>query len=207
MLVYFVRHGESQGNIAKIHQPPESPLTPVGLKQAAFIAHRFSSIKIDKIISSTYQRAAQTAQIISQKIGKDIELSPLVTEWKMPSEIKGKAFDDQQALEIIKIMRAHDHPNWHYSDEENMYDLQNRADKFLQYLAQHTDEAILITTHSFFLKILIAVMIFGKDKPSQMLRDWSNSLSSNNTGITLCEYDREADSWRLITYNDHSHLG
>ncbi len=43
-IVYFVRHGQSLGNAAAIFQPPESPLSETGRRQAACIAARIAKL-------------------------------------------------------------------------------------------------------------------------------------------------------------------
>ena len=39
-VVYFVRHGQSEDNVAPVFQSPDSPLSAVGRNQAARIAAR-----------------------------------------------------------------------------------------------------------------------------------------------------------------------
>ena len=64
MKIYFVRHGESEGNVSKIYQHNETALTPQGEKQARTLAKRFLHIPIDLIISSDLKRAKQTSEIL-----------------------------------------------------------------------------------------------------------------------------------------------
>jgi broad specificity phosphatase PhoE len=69
--LYLMRHGQSQANadqiIAGSH---ESPLSPIGIKQAEFAgdtARRY--FQFDLIVSSPMGRAVQTAQIVAEHIG------------------------------------------------------------------------------------------------------------------------------------------
>ena len=56
--------GQSEGNIAKIHQDSEVKLSRKGISQAEDVAKRFSNINIDIILASDYIRAYKTAKII-----------------------------------------------------------------------------------------------------------------------------------------------
>jgi probable phosphoglycerate mutase len=50
--IYFVRHGESEGNQARLYQSAETSLSEKGHLQAKLIAERFDNIEIEIIISS-----------------------------------------------------------------------------------------------------------------------------------------------------------
>ena len=70
--VYFVRHGESQWNVEdKICGVTDSPLTDKGHRQAVETAQAIldSGIHADLILCSPLQRAADTAQKISETTG------------------------------------------------------------------------------------------------------------------------------------------
>ena len=62
MKLYFVRHGESQGNVAGIHQSGSVALSENGIIQAQKVAERFATIAIDVIFASDYTRALETAK-------------------------------------------------------------------------------------------------------------------------------------------------
>ena len=73
--IYFVRHGESEANAAKIftHDPnAKYKLTQKGIEQAKFTADFFKKIEIDKIYSSQILRAFQTASYIAELKNKTV---------------------------------------------------------------------------------------------------------------------------------------
>lgn len=122
MIVYFVRHGESEGNATNTHQSKTTPLSDIGKDQAKLLAKRFRHIPVDTIIASDYLRTQQTAEILNQEIQKNLELTPLLREFKNPSEIQGKKSNDPLVMEIKKQVLQHKNdPNWHYSDDENFF--------------------------------------------------------------------------------------
>ena len=63
-VVYFVRHGQSEDNIAPVFQSPDSPLSAVGRHQAARIAARVATLAFDVLLASPYRRAHETADVI-----------------------------------------------------------------------------------------------------------------------------------------------
>jgi len=96
-VVYFVRHGQSEDNVAPVFQSPDSPLSAVGRHQAARIAARVATLAFDVLLASPYRRAHETAEVISKVTGKTPELCALFTERVKPTSVNGKPFTDAKA--------------------------------------------------------------------------------------------------------------
>ena len=63
MLVYFIRHGESENNSKGIYTGHmDVSLTPEGIKQAELVGAKLSNICFDAVYSSDLKRAVQTAR-------------------------------------------------------------------------------------------------------------------------------------------------
>lgn len=210
--VYFVRHGESEFNTKNLHQHAEVPLTEKGLEQASFIAKRIAGIRVDHMFASPYLRARQTAEIIAKKINKKIEFSDLIVELHRPSELVGYSYTDPFALEIKKKIKEHlDDAEWHYSDEENFYDFKRRAEKFIALLEKRFDaENVLVVTHGHITRMIMAVMFCKVEQDlvlsPELFHRFETFYMTRNTGITLCE-KKSGKDWKLLTWNDHAHLG
>lgn len=206
MKVYLVRHGESEANVSKMHQTADEPLTTLGKTQATQVADRFKTISIQKIISSPFVRAFDTATEIKKVTGLEIETSELFTEVKRPSELKGVFRESNESKDVFnKIIENESDPAWHYSDEENFYDLKNRVKRAIEFLENQKQEEIAVVTHSVFIRMLIGFLAFGERMNPDMLRDLGDHFKINNTGITLLEF--EHDIWKILTWNDYAHLG
>jgi broad specificity phosphatase PhoE len=67
-VVYFVRHGQSEDNVAPVFQSPDSPLSAVGRQQAERIAARVAKLSFDVLLASPYRRAHETAAVISSTV-------------------------------------------------------------------------------------------------------------------------------------------
>ena len=206
MKLYFVRHGESEANRQNLHQGKEGPLSAHGEKQAHTLARRFSKIPIDFILSSSYERARQTAEIINTITQKPIEFTNLLGEWRNPSEIVGKNHDDPVSIKIRKLQYInYRQENWKYSDEETFNDFKKRVLDVLQLVSSLEKENVLLITHGAFVSFIISVMLFGENMTPEEQEKVASFANMHNTGITVCESSPRG--WKLITWNDHAHLG
>jgi probable phosphoglycerate mutase len=209
MKVYFVRHGESEGNVGSIRQGPHSPLTKHGRKQANFIADRVARLEVDTLVSSTMKRAVETAEIIGQRIEKPFETSELFIERRRPKEQIGNAKNSPLALEAeTAIIQNFTVPGFRYSDEENFDDLKKRAEAALEFLVQKSTNRVVVVTHGFFLRVLAAYAVFGKSLTAPVCDRFIQKFHTENTGITVFGFDqnRTQSPWWLWVWNDHSHL-
>lgn len=210
--VYFVRHGESEFNAGGIIKDEhEIALTQKGHEQAQFIAERVSHLEVDSIISSDLLRARQTAAHIAEKTGKSVETSALFRERKYPSSGLGLslAHPSVQEVERLMIERFGDETYVH-SDEELFSELKDRALLALTFLTERTDESVVVVTHGIFLRMLLAVAIFGSEVTGQEAAKIVQRFKTINTGLTLLEYDPSRwgsyAPWGIRVWNDHAHL-
>ncbi|TSC69328.1 MAG: putative phosphoglycerate mutase [Parcubacteria group bacterium Gr01-1014_56] len=208
--VYFVRHGITEGNEKDAYQLPTMPLSESGRAQANFLAKRFETIPLDIIISSDMARAAETAKIVSDGTGHVLVLEPLFHEILRPSVVRGKIRTLPEVLEVMNIV----HTYWSekekkHSDEENFFDLKERATKALEYIKSRQEENILVVTHGHFLRMLLAVMLFEELLNPELFAAIEKFFYPSNAGITMCEYDNpyHKNKWRLFTWSDYAHLG
>jgi broad specificity phosphatase PhoE len=83
--VILVRHGEGFWN-TRFHKAridaaiPDPTLTETGRQQARLAAERLGEHGISRLIASPYRRTLETAAIIGERLGLDIEVDPLVRE-------------------------------------------------------------------------------------------------------------------------------
>jgi probable phosphoglycerate mutase len=63
---FFVRHGETDGNHARIFQTAEQPLNARGLAQAEAASEALMGERIERIVASTMPRAWVTAEILGR---------------------------------------------------------------------------------------------------------------------------------------------
>lgn len=208
MKIYFVRHGESEHAGKEVYGHQDSSLTSNGIKQAKTVAKRFQKTPIDIIMSSDYKRSKQTVAEIKKVVKKQVFYTSLLEQKKHPSEIEGKSHHDPEAVRITEQMHKHrSNPNWHYSDEENFYDVKDRCVAFIRYLSKRKEQNILVITHQYIIHVLLGLMTIGKDDfDEDAVTRFRSFFIISHTGIAICEKRRDG-SWMLLRWNDVSHLG
>ena len=107
-------------------------------------------------------------------------------------------------------------PGYRHSDEENFEDFKKRALSCLEYLEGRSEQHIVVVTHGFFLRILMAAVVFGDELTGEECEHMIRSLLMDNTGVTIVRL-RDApyrlptgelgSKWELRVWNDHAHLG
>ena len=206
MRIYFIRHAQTAFNARKVHQPAEAPLSVCGIKQAHIVGRKLVGLGIDAIYSSPNKRARQSAEIVNQYLGKKITELYHVRENIRPSKVIGQKKDSAEAKKISRLFyeKAGDE-RWYHSDEENFCDLLGRAKRVTRYLSSRRQKNILVVTHSTFLKLLVCYMMHGEKLTPEIFYDFIKFFSTSNTGITMIER-KKSRRWRLVTWNEHSHL-
>lgn len=207
--IYFVRHGQSEGNISPIFQPLESPLTEMGRTQAKRIAERISKLNFETLISSPLSRAKETAETIAGLLGKRPEYSDLFVERTKPTRVAGKSYNDEEASKLWDEWEKSLYtPGLRAEDGENFDDLIARADKALDFLKNRTEKEIAVVTHGFFLRTMIVRAIFGDSLTPEAFRNFHTRVFIENTGLSVLKYGKthEGTMWYLWVYNDHAHL-
>ena len=208
--VYLVRHGQSEGNIAAAFQGPDSPLSEKGKMQAENIADRVSKLSFDAFIASPFRRARETAEVIAQATGKQIEYSELFTERIKPTSLNDKPHEDEKARASWKEWERSLHTSgMRVEDGENFDDLLARADKALEYLKNRPEKSLVVVTHGYFLRTMVARVLLGDFLSEGVFKRFHAMVSMENTGLTILRYhgkQGEDPMWRLWIYNDHAHL-
>lgn len=81
----LLRHGQSEFNLhfgATRRDPGvvDAPLTALGREQAARAAHALAELRIERIVTSPYTRALQTAAPVAAALGVPVVINPIVRE-------------------------------------------------------------------------------------------------------------------------------
>lgn len=205
---YFVRHGETLLNAAHVRQGEGGGLSPKGQEQVRRVGEALQGLHIHHMISSTYERARETALIVNTYLKASITYSPLFVERKNPKEIIGKSINDPAVMHIVDQMdlAVHD-DDFRISDEENFLDLRERAHKCLDMLARRTSLQTVVVTHHHFLKMLIAYLLYRDRLHAGDFVKLSFFNASDNAGITVCDYHpwkrfSETRGWEIVSYNE-----
>ena len=206
--IYFVRHGSSEGNALRVYQSASIPLSELGHEQAQTTSRRLSNITVDLLISSPYTRAYETAEYISKTVNLPIEKNELFRERKRPSiqEEKSKELEELKAIDKA-IADNWEILSYRHSDEENFEDLKQRAQKAFEFIESRKEDNIIIVTHKNFLHCLIWYRLFDSNVTPKEAKIITDNFIMSNTGIVWMQFDEIKKDWKIVTWNDHAHLG
>lgn len=203
--IYVIRHAESIANAERRAGRATDPLTERGRNQARQLAARFTSIPLEAVLSSTYTRAQETAQIVADALGLPLETSDLFVESKSPSSVEGLSSQDPRLKEVRALL--HDNwgnPTFHHSDEENFFGLSTRARAALQFLEDHPANCLAVVSHGAFICALAEVLVLGDDLTAPLSTRFYNAFPSSNTGVMVVELD--GPRRHIVRWNDTIHL-
>jgi glucosyl-3-phosphoglycerate phosphatase len=165
MHVYFVRHGQTDENQRSVYQAPNTSLSAKGYDEARTVGELLRPTNPTLVVSSTHERAIQTARIIGQCVGITPTINHLVREVEWPSDLIGQRLNGVRALTFLFLSTLYrNSPTWHYKDAENYRDIYLRIQKtyrFIESLAEAHD-AIVIVSHSEYLRLLVRYMCHGE---------------------------------------------
>lgn len=204
-LVYLVRHGLTDGNKIRQFQHPDIELSDEGLRQARSVAERFRTIPIDCIFSSDMTRARQTAEAIARETGKQVIETDLLREIRRPTSMIGKSRLEPEHQAVEDELREHfSDPAWRHSDEENYFDLKERAQNALKFILGRDEENVAVVSHGLIIKMIVALAIISDELTPAVFEKFDRGLATFNTGITKLKYDERG--WYLIAWNDTAHF-
>ena len=205
--IYFVRHGQSVGNLDGVRYGPDTELSKLGHKHAELVADRFKTIPLDIVLASPYKRAYDTGVAIANVANVEIELVESVRERVQPNKVIGKHRKDEQVLKIMDSLKA----SWLGQvnlpeGAESFYEIMNRVDNFIELINSRSEESIAVASHSGFGRQLILRVLLQDNVTPELVLDIDKRLASSNVGITTYTVDSDGN-WKLEQWNDDAHLG
>lgn len=164
MLIYIIRHGETDLNVKGILQGwLDEPLNGNGRKLATITGREMRNIHFDECISSPLIRAKETVELILQESGNDI---PVLTDDRIKEiyfgDMEGKQLSEMGLPGILFFTDPFSFVG--FPDGERIQDICNRTQSFLKTLINRDDEkTYLIGTHGCALR---AMLNFLYDDPN-----------------------------------------
>lgn len=207
--IYLVRHGESEANVSEVLIDTDVSLTQAGKEQAKKVADRCSKITLDLVIHSGMQRAKETAEIILEKVIAKHIVYPTSKEILPPTKLIGEKRNSDKQKEFLQSRGENLHDvHYRWDDEETLHEVAKRAESFLKYLSTLSEEKILVVTHAYFLRVLMASVLLDESASPKLFQHLIYKIGpANNTSITVLTYNEEEKfRWKLKNYNDESHL-
>lgn len=209
MKIYLVRHGESEAHEGSKRQSPNSSLGAKGKKQAQAVAKRLKKEEIDVILTSKLNRAKETALAISKKLKVKLELFDGIHEKEQNPALYGADLASEVHQRYIQEVKKYgDDFDWKFDGEgESLRDLIERTSKFQRHLLKsHKNQNVLVVTHGLFIRAFVILALLGRKYEDSAFYGIFQSISTDNTGISLLEYDFDKKHWELRYLNDHLHI-
>lgn len=196
--LYFIRHGESMGNVGygrdnlTFEEKHDPLLTEKGVMQAADAGEFLKETDFDYVYSSGLLRAVQTATEILKKqpTEKELNILPLLTEVGVKPEYEGADISEIREFRNNAVVAKDvdtSKPLVCYSQFSNEDELFARAEETVKYLLSHhrSGEKVAVVSHAAFLTIVIFWIMGFKDKCPVF------DIDINNTGITKVIFYKE----------------
>ena len=142
----LVRHGETDWNVTRRWQGhSDTPLNEVGRDQARRLAAELDGV--DVVYSSDLARARETAEILADAVGAEVQVDPRLRE-------RGFGAWEGLTMDEIEERHADEHRAWlagtglGAADAEPLDAFAARLAEFVEdVLHRHPDEAVLIVSH------------------------------------------------------------
>ena len=198
--LYLMRHGQTLFNLRrKMQGHCDSPLTPLGVKQAEIAGKYFENINIDHAYSSTLERCCDTLEI--------------VTGGKIPYErlkgLKEMNFGKYEGCLINELLNDPIYNRlWNLPDDdvstpggETYHEVQMRLkDFFNDIYKKHHDDTIFITIHGMLFIILHGIMLNYKTSELTKINKYVVR------GCSLSEVEYDGKEFKIKYIDDDSHL-
>jgi broad specificity phosphatase PhoE len=161
---YFLRHGQTDWNAeGRFQGHSDIPLNALGLSQARGAAALLAQCPVDIIVASPLARAARTAEIVNERLGKQIIFD---------DELKERHFGALEGLVIREVkaklkMQPHERMLRHLpEDAEQWHETRDRTVRVLgRWLDQHPDKTLLFVAHSGLFDALHEIILGARIEP------------------------------------------
>ncbi len=197
-----MRHGQTEWNATRRYQGrSDIPLSEVGRLQAQALRVALEGHHFDAVYASDLQRAIQTARIIAQPHGLDVQIDARIREFDF-GEWEGLTWPQiverwpefrEQGATAAKLYQP--------EGGETFDRVCTRVESFLNDLRRTSHDHVLVVTHAGVLHAVLDVLGESiQDRPGDGL-----SVSFSQASVT--RITMVGEQVRLITLNDVSHLG
>ncbi len=197
--ICFIRHGETDWNVEKrIQGQLDIPLNETGVRQAAAMAYNAAHHRFAALYSSDLARARDTAKMLAQRDGLEVQPLPLLRE---------RHFGILQGLTGAEARARHPEAHAHYAGRDLDDDFQTgeslrafaaRVEAAVQEVARrHPGQTLAAVTHA---GVLDTLYRRATGRPLHTPRDFPIP----NCALNWFRID--AHGWQLEAWDDHHHL-
>lgn len=211
--IYFVRHGQTDGNVAKRHQVEHTKLTPEGNEQVAQTAQWSKTIAPTHFLSSRHVRALQTAEIIGEAIDMIPETHELFIELRRPDTLYGHRHRSVRSMVyLLRWYLGFAGGDGNNGEGESYKVFRERLEDAQKYLKSLPDGSrVLVVSHAVFIGFMLEHLC--DKQPISLwhaLKLFRNLLRLHNGSYSQIRYYPDTIEgtcgWELVSYDNHKHI-
>ncbi len=193
----FLRHGRSRADDEDVHEGRyDSPLTEVGRAQVHARAQEFLTrhFQFDCIISSTMQRAHETASIIGQLLNNRVETNP---DWMEMDNGPLAGMSQALALEHYPPPAFRNPYEAFCGTGESDWELYRRAAQALEQVVRRGPGHYLVVAHGGILNAALRTIVGAPPSANQQ----GLAFGFGDTGYARFVYYPTKHLWYFIEFN------
>ncbi len=200
MEVFFLRHGQTNGNIARRHQHSNTPLNKMGETQAREVAPKIAALAPTHFISSTHLRAMETTRIVAQVCNLTPNTHPAFEELDRPEWLVGRHYIGLTTTWYV-VRWFFGLPIKSGESYEAFVKRIKIAQTHLEFLPP--DARVVVVSHAVFVNIFLAHLCINKRLSIWgAVNSFISIFSLSNTGIIHLHYDTTKNpnqcGWTII---------
>ena len=192
MKIYFIRHGESEANIAKMYNSRDENihgLTDNGREQIKRSAAEISEVKFDGFFASSLLRARESADIISERIKMEYEVYHDIREIDMGFIEGTSGFSADRAYrEVLCKWLSEGDVDARVEGGESCKEIRERFQTFIKKIKEkHGDklETIVVVSHAGFIRSVVPAIT------ENLPQGYTFKNKITNGGIAVVDLDEK----------------
>ncbi len=193
--LYFIRHGQSLGNVAKTFLGhTDLDLSELGYRQAKCTANFLLQKKIDTVYSSDLLRSYNTCSEYLKLVNKSATKSQKLREI-FAGDWENNSFDDLQAkFNTTYNIWLNDIGNAHPDNGESVKDLTERVIKCITEISEENDgKSVAIFTHA------TVIRAFFNFAAGNNIDNMKNLRWASNASVSIAEFNN--GTFKVIDYS------
>ncbi|MBA2378848.1 MAG: histidine phosphatase family protein [Blastocatellia bacterium] len=201
--LFLIRHGQSAGNAqGRFGGHGPTPLSDLGLEQAALTAKQLSRESITAVYSSDLHRAVQTAEPLAELLNIPLISTPAFRE-RHVGVLEGLTFDESKERHPEDYYALVNRSVHHVITQGESYRqlLHRTTDQLWQILHDHRGGRVAVFSHTGAI-CFMTLHLMGAVGPNTKQTPW---IVTSNCGINRFEI-RGRNNIRILALNDTRHL-
>jgi uncharacterized phosphatase len=208
----FVRHGESVSNahpeLAALPAKEGDRLTELGRRQSQAAAEALGAFEPTVLLSSPMGRAAETAELIGERLGMVVSELPYIHELRESDNYASMRPEEQKLRRWSAWMAEHGNdPDYSWQGGETFNEVRGRVRRLKDELEREfAGGRPLVITHGLFLRFFLFDSLLGEAfGPAHVQRLWY--VRSVNCGVSVFERgerwhpaDADTPGWTCVTW-------